>query len=346
MKSLTLSLLLLPLLATGLRAQESKVPAWLIPDFGSTNELVLRAGDGYDGIEAKTHSDLSMTFNAGRKLELFVEYDLVNKQVCGGKLTYRPTSNLNIYAGIMKNPYISELSISPRNLEAVGYSMAASYLGGYGSDLSGISARGRDVGILADLHLLPTSRDFYILRTQLGVFNGNGFCFTDNDHYKDVSGRIDVKPAKYWTLAFGAMYGRYTINNGKGMTYRTTDPDATSAARSRASAALWYDDHRTFVRIEDVMGRTDGMKSNCFSALAGWWITEHISPSARYETFIRDVDDSSTRAHLAVACLTYKWNADINIRLQYNHRWTADDSSSRDYVALGFNLKLNYKNRK
>ncbi len=334
---------LLFLLTVNASAQNEGISSWLIPEIGSTNELVLRGGDGYEDVASKTHSDLSATFNSGGEVELFVEYDMVNRQLCGGKLTYHRTDWLTFYAGILKNPYIAELSISPRNLEAVGYSMAAGYLGGYGSDLSGISARGRDIGLLADARFFKMDKNFSILRAQLGVFNGNGFSFRDNDNHKDVSGRIDLKPAKDWTVSVGAMYGKYSIHDGRGKVYRTTDENVTTTSRSRISTALWFDNSKGFLRLENVYGKTDGMRSNNISCLLGWWINQHLSPSARYESFKKDLDDNGSRTSIAALCLTYKFNKDINVRCQFNHKWFSDGTDAMNSVSLALNVKLNYK---
>ncbi len=326
-------------------AQQTSWKDVLKPKLASTNELVLRAGDGYHDVVPSTHSDLSATFKYGEKLEFFVEYDLVKKQLCGGKLTWHPARQLALYAGIIKNPYINELGISPRNIEAVGYSMAASYLGGYGSDLSGISSRGRDIGIMADLRLLPRQKGYDLLRLQIGVFNGNGFSFRDDNHYKDLSGRIDVKPSQTLTFAFGGMYGRYSINDGRGIAYNTTDQCSEYADRMRMSASVWYDDKTCFVRAEGVYGKTDGLRSCNVSCLAGWWMTRHISPSVRYETFCKDLDDCTTRKHNIAICGTYKWNSNMNVRLQYNHQWYADGQSADNYFAIGLNIRLTNENK-
>jgi len=315
--------LLCPVLVAG---QEKA--SWYVPSISSVNELAFRAGDGYDGIQPKTHSDLSATWKTG-PVETFVEYDLVNKQFCGGRLTYHATSWLTLYGGILKNPYILELSISPRNLEAIGYSQSASYLGGYGSDLSGISARGRDVGVMADLRLFHRE-GFDILRLQGGVFNGNGFSFIDNNHFKDISGRIDVHPMKEMTLALGGMTGKYEAAEG-------------IARRSRWSGALWWDDGTYFLRAENTWGKTGELRTNNLAILAGRWFGKHLSPSVRYEWYTRDLDSPSCATHTYLVCLTYKFNTDINIRIQMNRRYFVDGSLSMTWASLGLNLRLAYK---
>jgi len=314
---------------------------WYIPSIASVNEIAFRSGDGYDGIEPKTHSDLSATWRLG-KAEAFLEYDLVNKQVCGGRITWKASDRLILYGGILKNPYILELSMSPRNLEAVGYSQSASYLGGYGSDLSGISARGRDVGLMADVRLFSRG-DYSIVRILMGVFNGNGFHYIDNDRFKDISGRIDLRPMEDLTVAFGAMTGNYSLGDGRGKAYHSAGTGAEYARRTRMGTALWWDDGITFIRAENVYGETDGLRSDNLSILAGCWLGMHISPSARYERYIPDMGTPSSFIQTWMACLTYKFNTDVNVRLQFNHKHYKGGDAPLTWLAFGLNIRLAYK---
>jgi len=314
-----------------------EVGPWYIPSLGSVNEIAFRAGDGYDGVSPRTHSDLSATWKTGN-VETFVEYDLVNKQFCGGRMTWKPSEWFTLYGGILKNPYILELSVSPRNLEAVGYSQSASYLGGYGSDLSGVSARGRDVGIMCDLKLLH-KETHDILRIQAGIFNGNGFSFIDDNRYKDLSGRIDIHPMKEMTIALGCMRGFYTLGDGRGKAYDSSGSDADHAMRLRTSAAFWWDDGTNFLRMESTRGDTDGLRTGNTYILAGRWFGEHISPSARYERYVYDLDNPSA-THTLMACLTYRFNADMNARIQIDHRYFMDGADAMTWLSLGLNVRL------
>lgn len=314
---------------------------WYVPAICSVNEMAVRAGNGDNGLKAKTHSDLSATWKTG-PVETFVEYDLVNRQFCGGRVTWHALDWLDLYGGILKNPYILELSISPRNLEAVGYSQSASYLGGYGSDLSGISSRGRDVGLMADIRLF-FKEHYNILRIQGGIFNGNGFSFVDNDRFKDVSCRIDLHPCREMMLSVGAMTGNYTIGDGRGIAYESAETGVSNARRTRISGAFWWDGRDTFLRAENTWGKTDGLKTNNMCVLAGCWLGEHLSPSSRYEWFTRDLSRKETATHTWALCLTYKFNADINARVQLNRRHFADGSPAKNWVAIGVNVRLAYK---
>ncbi len=309
--------------------QEHTGRPWYVPAITSINELAFRAGDAYEGISARTHADLSASWTAG-PCDLFVEYDLVKKQLCGGKLTWNAASWLRLYAGIQKNPYILELSISPRNLEAVGYSQAASYLGGYGSDLSGISARGRDVGILAEFLLFP-QQSRPVVRVLAGVFNGNGFAFIDNNAYKDFAGRLEISPVPSVTVSVGGMTGKYETEDGR------------LSSRSRLSGAFWYDDGHRFIRTENVYGVTDGLKTDIAHLLAGLWTGEHFSPSIRYEMIWMDTGRAETRSHIAAFCATWRFNPDINVRVQYDRRFFADGRAPYNQFAVGLNLRLAYQ---
>ena len=213
---------------------------------------------------------------------------------------YKPCNEFAIQIGQFKTPFSLESPINPVNLEIFDYGENVQKLVGY-SDVCGIKAIGRDIGIMATGSLFPIKADgekgikYNVVDYAIGVFNGNGVNVVDNNNRKDVVGRLEVHPGmKDLTLSGSYYYGKY----------KTSDDD--HGVRNRWSAGAQYNGGNIVVRGEYFDGTTGYYNdivnelgdpneqyrfSNGYYALAGYTFNigkdkkQKLMPVLRYEHF-------------------------------------------------------------
>ena len=316
-RSLLIGCLLL--VASTLRAGDGN--GWLHPELASSTYLTPYTE--LSGWNPSVHilSAITAMFNAGGKLEAGLGYDIIDKNLVNCELVWRPLSWLNVRAGIQRSIYLYETTYSPRFLEAVGYSQSALYLGGYSRDLSGKNSRSRDCGIT--LEGAVSERFSYAV----GVFNGNGYSFKDDNQAKDIAARFILKPADGLKLSLAGMKG--WISNGEGLSHR-----------DRISTAAWYDGPRFFARAENIFGRTGTLQSDGIFLLAGYWINDRMALSARYDRFQEDLSQGNTARTNLECCFTHMLlRKDISYRIQYTHTFLSS-SSDRNLLSVCLILRL------
>ena len=303
--------LLLLLRLPGLQAQQAS--GWLHPELSASTYLTGAYDPGTDEGRFSVLSALSATLGRGTAVEGSVSFDVIQKKVMGCELVWRPVDALRVRAGIQRMPFLLETTYSPRTLEAVGFSQAASYLGGYSKDLSGRNSRSRDCGLALEGSFWPRDGGYSVLSFVAGVFNGNGYEFKDDNGAKDFQGRVVLQPARRWKVSLGAMVGRY---------------GEEKLVRDRVSTGFWYDDGKWFVRSENIYGVTDGLRSDGISALGGCWFRPSMALSARCDRFQTDLSDPLTVTTQAQLCFSHMLSADRNFsyRLQYGHAFHSDPS--------------------
>ena len=163
-------------------------------------------------------------------------------------LKYKPCNEFAIQIGQFKTPFSIESPINPVNLEIFDYGEVIQKLVGY-SDVCGVGALGRDLGVMATGSLFPVETQngnkFGIVDYSLGVFNGNGANQLDNNNRKDVVGRLDVHPGlKNLTLSGSYYYGKYKKD------------ELNQGARNRWAAGIQYNDGDFVIRAEYLNGLT------------------------------------------------------------------------------------------
>ena len=294
-----------------LHAQQES--GWLHPELSASTYLTGVYDPGVEEGRLSVLSAISASLGRGTAVEASVSFDVIQKKVMGCELVWHPVPALRLRAGVQRMPFLLETSYSPRTLEAVGFSQAASYLGGYSKDLSGRNSRSRDCGVALEGSFWPRDGGYSVLNFTAGLFNGNGYSLRDDNRAKDFQGRVVLQPARTWKVSLGAMLGRY---------------GEEVLVRNRFAAGFWFDDGRWFVRSENIYGITDGLRSDGFFALGGYWFRPSMALSARYDRFRTDLSDPLTATTQAQLCFTHMLSADRNIsyRLQYGHVFHSDPS--------------------
>lgn len=294
---------------------------WLLPELASSTYLTPHTELSSWNPSVSVLSCISASFNAGGKLEAGLGYDIIDKNLVNCELVWRPLDWLHVRAGIQRSIYLYETTYSPRYLEAVGYSQSALYLGGYSRDLSGKNSRSRDCGITLEGAL---GQKFTYA---IGVFNGNGYSFQDDNKAKDIAARFVFKPADGLKLSLAGMKG--WISDGEGLSHR-----------DRISIAAWYDGPRIFARAENILGRTGTLLSDGVFLLAGYWINERMALSARYDRFQADLSQGNTARTNLDCCFTHMLlRKDISYRVQYTHTFLSS-SSDRNLLSVCLILRF------
>ena len=310
---LRLSCLLL-LLSGALSAQT--VGEWLLHPTLSSATLVMESCSMQDArFRTASLAMLSAGFgSAGDPLRVNVSYDILGARFMTCEAIWQPTLEIGVHAGMQKMIFMAENTFSPNSLGMIGYSQAISNLAGYSSDMTGINSRSRDGGISLQGSLWP--QDAYALLTyKIGVFNGNGYSFRDNNRAKDLQGRIFIQPT--WDLKFslGGMYGHYN------------QPDTGAlAARHRISCGVWFDKGKWFLRAENIYGITGETRSDGVMGMAGWWFRPNLLLAGRVDRFQRDLAVPETTVTRLDICFSHMLtqSGNFNYRIQYRHTFYAD----------------------
>lgn len=160
-------------------------------------------------------------------------------------LKYKVCNEFAIQVGQFKTPFSIESPINPVNLEIFDYGESVQKLVGY-SDVCGVGALGRDLGVMATGDLFPVNNnEFAIVNYAIGVFNGNGANLLDNNNRKDIVGRLEVHPGlKNLTLSGSYYNGKYKKD------------DLNQGARNRWAVGIQYNDGDFVVRAEYLNGLT------------------------------------------------------------------------------------------
>jgi len=232
---------------------------------------------------------------------------------------YKACDAFSIQLGQFKTPFSIESPINPVNLEIFDYGEGIQKLVGY-SDVCGVGALGRDLGIMASGNLFPIKGEegikYHVVNYSLGLFNGNGANVVDNNNRKDIVGRLEVHPGlKNLTLSgsyYWGMYRNTTIENqiaANGIAVGNTA--FNNGVRNRWAAGIQYNDGKLVLRSEYISGQTgckiggldeDGdpiildnvQLSNGYYAVAGYNLllgkdkSQKLMPVLRYEHFTAD----------------------------------------------------------
>jgi hypothetical protein len=260
---------------------------------------------------------------------------------------YKACDAFAIQLGQFKTPFTIESPINPVNLEIFDYGESVQKLVGY-SDVCGVGALGRDLGIMATGNLFPIKGEegikYHVVNYALGVFNGNGANVIDNNNRKDIVGRLEVHPGlKDLTLSgsyYSGFYRNTTVEDqiaASGVAVGKTAFD--DGVRNRWTAGVQYNDGKLVIRGEYLRGETGckigGLDENAnpvildcivyskgYYAVAGYNFllgkdkSQKLMPVLRYEHFTTDMVYASTNWH--TVGVNYWPIKSLNFKLDYS----------------------------
>lgn len=275
-------------------------------------------------------SDVSSTFFIKRvrlnlagtiapKLDYRVQLEFASPKIVDAYLCYRPFNALNFQLGEYKLPFsIENTEYVPLRYEFIEYPLSLRKLMGF-SDLCGLSATGRDMGVQAFGGFFRRG-GYSILNYNFGVFNGEGLNVRDKNKSKDIVARLTLKPVAGLQVAGSYYWGEYGEDYLK---------------RVRYGVGACYDRGPVVVRGEYIGGTTGGLDSEGWYAVAGWRVTKTLLPTVRYDTFLENSALHSSRQTNYTAGVTWQPVKRLRCQLDYTYEdFAARDISGRNVVAL------------
>lgn len=262
-------------------------------------------GDSYNGFDIR-RARLSVTGDFGNHIDYRVQADFAgsNVKLIDAYARFKFAKELNLQVGEYKVAYSQETLDGPTSWLTIENPTVVAKLNGY-SDISGISANGRDVGLR--LYGSFIHKDGYsVIGYKVGIYNGQGINVKDKDKYKDIETYVTVNPLKELTLSFGNYAGRY---------YNGTE----SITRNRLSAGFTYKPGKLFVRSEYLHGKTGATNQQGFYATAGYRLPYGLQPVLSYGYYQKDTElkaDNQSDYTVGVNWSVNKW---IRVQLDYTH---------------------------
>ena len=264
----------------------------------------LYKSDTYGKFEYKIQADLA---NSPKLVDFWVKY------------TVRP------YFGVQFGQFKTALSIenseyAPLKLEMIDYSLLVQrFVRMSTSDLSGISATGREMGIQFYGRFLSMSDGHYLLRYEAGLFNGNGINKTDDDKSKDFIGRLMVYPMKDLSVAVSYWKRLYSPAMA-----------AVNYPFDRLGVGIAYDSKYAYARTEGMFGHTEGKRSAAAYVTAGYKVTPTINFGARYDYFaLNACEPLLAQQYVTVGA---SWHPFKRLRLQLNYMYKREADQSVNHL--------------
>lgn len=255
------------------------------------------------------------------QLDYRLQIEFANSpKILDAYIRYKIHPYIAVQAGEYKIPFSLENPYGPHTLETIENSMGISKLCNY-SDLSGLSANGRDIGITLYGSLIKQG-DYNLLDYAFGVFNGNGINLKDNNKNKDFSGILTLHPCKNLSLAGSCYLGKY----GK---------QGEEKDRDRYGAGIKWQDKHLLIRSEYLYGKTGTLKSEGAYAVVGYFVHPKIQPVVKFDYFQEDKSNSQTREYDYLVGLNYYPIKALRLVVNYTYK-DVEASKSSHLLALQF----------
>ncbi|MDR1793338.1 MAG: OprO/OprP family phosphate-selective porin [Bacteroidales bacterium] len=268
---------------------------------------------------------LSVTGDINKMFDYKMQIEFMSPKILDAYARVKIKPYFSVQAGQFKVPFSIESAYSPLTMECADNSLAISKLVGY-SDLSGISANGRDIGVMiygsAGKMTSKRGKDFYVFNYSVGIFNGNGINIKDRNLNKDVVGRININPLKDLTISASGYYGSYYAN------------DSTQyATRNRASAGILYDDQKLLIRGEYTHGWTNKVESYGFNAVAAYTFIKKLQPILRFDYFKENILQQEVQMNYT-ASFKYLIVKNFGLQISYTYQTFKDKSKNSGLLDL------------
>ncbi|MBR6423130.1 MAG: hypothetical protein IKS47_00390 [Bacteroidales bacterium] len=326
MKKIVLSFLVFFALVSGsaLQAQETaKVPAW--------TRYVSPSGYFQTGYSTDQYFNNSFYIKRVRvsllgtvlespkfgKLEYKVQADLAGTpKLVDYWFKYTLRDEFGIQLGQFKTPLSIENSeYPPLKLEMIDYSLLIQRMCRMSTaDVSGISATGREMGLMFYGKLFPIGEGHHLVRYDLAVFNGNGINKTDDDKRKDFMARMMIYPIKDLCVA-----GYYMRTLGPHPEIAPEYNDYDWYVYDRYGGGLAYSSKYGWLRGEYMAGHSLGYRSHGLYGTIGYNIDKAWSVGFRYDYFVPNsrMPENAQRHYTGAV----NWMPSKHFRLQLNYSY-------------------------
>ncbi len=253
------------------------------------------------GLKGNLHSKVDYVIQA--------EYE-TSVKVIDAYFRWKILPEVNFQVGEFKVQFSQETLYGPANALLIENPAAVAQLNGY-SDLSGIKANGRDIGIM--LYGSTIKKDgFDVLNYSIGVFNGSGINMKDENNEKDVATFVRIKPVQQLSITGGFYAGSYGARHEE-------------HTRNRASTGVEWKDKRLTLRSEYLWGKTASAHSNGVYAQAGYQVHKMVQPILSYDYFEPDKDGDAYQHNVQVG-VNISPIKNLRVQAAYTHSFQNDDT--------------------
>ena len=229
--------------------------------------------------------------------------------------------------GVQFGQYKSPLSIenseyAPLKLEMIDYSLLVQrFCRMSATDLSGISATGREMGLQFYGKLLKMDDGHHLIRYNAAIFNGNGINKSDDDQRKDLTFRVMVFPVK--DLGIAAYYLRSV---GPHPDVAPAYNDYDWFVYDRYGGGITYDSDFAWFRAEYMAGHTQGYRAEGAYGTIGYKFNEKLAFGLRYDYFTSNSREEGHVQQYYTAGLS--WYPFSRLRMQLNYTYKQDPGIS------------------
>lgn len=294
---------------------------------------------------------LDLKGNINKHLEFRVQTEFANTmKLLDAYIAVKIKPWLNFKIGQQKIPFTIENPYSLNDLEVIEYAQVVSKLSGF-SDISGNKnyGGGRDVGLIAYgsfFNREQSGKKYDILAYTLGIYNGNGINFKDNNNGKDFAARLDFHPFMEDLMITGAAY----------IGTQSLVKDTLDGNRQRYTIGAQYKNEKLTVRSEYIYGITDKedrTKSNWLSAqksdgvyvMATYYFSikgkkeganvQKIAPVLRFDYMNDDINVDNSKSTYYMAGVNYYPMKHLRVQLNYTLKTAkANDNNGHMVAAL------------
>ena len=289
-----------------------------------------------------------------------VQFELANTpKLLDAYAEYKFANYLRIQGGNVKTPLSLENNTATDKLESIDFSQVVEALCSRSQDVIG-NFSGLDLGvkIVGDLVKI---KDYNLLSYSIGIFNGSGINFSDNNKAKDFGGRLVLQPIK--GLKVGGSYydGWATITSAPVTTVTTTTTTtnafkstsvstlkttttSVSQIRSRLGVDLSYDLNNLSVRTEYIKG-VDGkdaslryVRKEGYYAQVGYFVfPKKLQVLLKYDDYDKNtyIPGDITTNYI----LMFNYNFTPLVRIQAGYYF--GDKSNRPFKGIALNSANN-----
>ncbi len=204
---------------------------------------------------------------------------------------------LTLRVGQYYVPFSSENTTSDSDLDLVQRSQVVNSL----APSRDIGSQGRDIGV-------SVTGKYSVLEYQAGVFNGAGINKADTNKWKDLSGRLVIRPAKFISVG-GSLYSGHHSQN----------ETAPLVARDRAGLEAALTLGEFYLKGEYIAGK-DGQTSRDGWFIQGsfYFLPKKLQAVARWDTYDPNGDITLDRADIMTLGANWYLLNRTKLALNYN----------------------------
>lgn len=266
---------------------------------------------------------LSLTGDISKKIDYRVQAEFSSPRIIDAYIRYRPFEQLNFQLGEYKLPFsIENTTYAPTKYEFIEYPLSLRRLMGF-NDVSGLSATGRDMGAMLYGGFF-NRKGYSLLSYNLGVFNGEGLNIKDQNKSKDFVARLMLQPVRGLQIAGSYYWGEYGADYLK---------------RVRYGVGACYDEGLLVLRAEWIAGTTGiptggEFDSGGWYAVGGWRVTPSLMPVVRYDTFLENTSEDTSRQTNYTAGIVWQPLKFLRCQINYTYEDYASRTDNRNVVSL------------